>query len=174
MAEIDVATPLIQLIALFLPAWAVVIQVLTRIVRRTDFDDKPELFPFVALGLTLSIASLYLFSFAGHKILSYFVTEGVVEGTGPLGQSLILLELGALAFVGFGYVVVATVVYQNISNSNLVYVLILILAFVVAILVGWLIGGPVAIVLVLTVLFLVSWGITPVVYGVVGPIDLQS
>lgn len=174
MAQIDVATPLIQLIALFLPAWAVVIQVLTRIVRRTDFDDKPELFPFIALGLTLSIASLYIFTFAGHKILSYFVAEGVIEGSGPLAQSLILLELGALAFVGLGYVVVATVVYQSISNSNLVYVLVLILVFSMAMWGGWLFGGPVAIVLVLTVLFLVSWGITPVVYGVVGPIDFES
>lgn len=174
MAEADIATPLIQLIALFLPAWAVVIQVLTRLIRRTDFDDEPELFPFVALGLTLSVASLWVFTYAGHKILAYFVTEGVIEGSGPLAEALILLELGTLAFVGLGYMVVATVAYQNISNSNLVYILILILIFSGAMWGGWLFGGPVVILLLLTMLFILTWWVTPRIYECVGPVGPES
>jgi len=125
MASTDVAIPVIQLIALFLPAWAVVMQVFAKLVRDTDLQDEPLLIPFFAFGFALSGVSLYLFGRAGSDIMIFFVEEGLIEGSGPLAQALGNVGLGSLAFVGLGHVVLLSIAFRHIALTEVKYIAVL-------------------------------------------------
>ena len=151
MAQIDVAIPLIELIALFLPAWAIVMQVFTKLVKDADLKQNPLLIPFFSLGFSLSGLALYLFGRAGNEIMLFLTKEGVVEGSESLTQALLGVGLGGLAFVGLGIMVLMAVGFHHISYPELQYVGVLTFVFLFIMWGGWMLDRPVIMLIILAI-----------------------
>lgn len=137
MAQSDVAIPLIQLIALFLPAWAVVMQIFSRVVRETDFKARPTLLPFVSLAFILAFGSLYLFGRAGFDIMRFFIESGAISESGPLEDALMNVSTGSLAFVGMGSIVILSIGFQNIDFPEIYISFAGTMAMALVMWVGW-------------------------------------
>ena len=156
MAQIDVAIPLIELIALFLPAWAVVMQVFTKLVKDANLKQNPLLIPFFSLGFSLSGMSLYLFGRAGNRIMVFLTKEGVVEGSESLAEALLGVGLGGLAFVGLGVMVLMAVGFHHISYPELHYVGVLSFIFLFIMWGGWVFDRPILMLATLTIVVGIS------------------
>lgn len=159
MAQSDVAVPIIQLVALFLPAWAVMMQILTRIIQRTDFRESPLMNVVAGFGMALSFLSLYLFGLAGFNVMVYLGSaQGVTSG--PLGQAIVNSSLGGLAFVGLGGIIILQIAQQEIPYPEVWYVFGSGVSMSFA---GWLgfhlLSGFLTLALILAV-FLVAMGVT--------------
>lgn len=156
MAIEDVAVPLIQLIALFLPAWAVVMQVFIKVVSSTDFSEEPYLIPVVSLGFVMAPVSLYLFGYAGNEVMNYLIFNELTSGNGPLASAINNVAMGALAFVSLGIVVLLTVGLSQIQYPEGIYMGILAFAFGSIIWAGWEYQRPLMMMIVLLVAITLS------------------
>lgn len=159
MAETDVAVPLIQLVALFLPAWAVVLQVFTRLIKDTDIREHPLQIPLFSFGFSLSILSLYLFGRAGFEILRYFVEAEIVTGSGPFAQALVQSGSGALAFVSLGAVVLMSIGFRYIPHPEVGYVYGLAVIFSLVMYLGWIFRVVLPMFVVLSLILVASWAV---------------
>lgn len=111
MAELQTALSLIQVVALFLPAWAILLQIFSKAISELDLESNPTVIPFVASIFVLSLASLYLFGRGSFYIMAFLFEQGAV-GDGSLSKAFTDLMSGGLVFTMLGFLVL-WVVGQN-------------------------------------------------------------
>jgi hypothetical protein len=60
MTTVDTTSVLVQYIALFLPAWAILVQLLYKIIKGVDTKSTLYYLPVISLSIALAIYSLYV------------------------------------------------------------------------------------------------------------------
>ncbi|MFC3476598.1 hypothetical protein [Halobacterium litoreum] len=156
MVSVDVVVPLIQLIALFLPAWAVVMQVFSKLVKSVELQKQPTLMPFFGIGFAMAGASLYLFGRAGMEIMIFLTKENNILSEDSLRQALIGVGQGGLAFTGLGVIVLMTIAFQQISDPEINYVVAFTAIFIAIPWLGWELNRPVATLIMMLIAFALS------------------
>jgi len=149
MAPTDVVVPLIQLVALFLPAWAVVMQMFSKFLRKVNLEEKPILIPLFALGFSLSAVSLLLFGWASNQILIHLTQSDAVGNSGPLQGALTGIGLGGLAFSWLGVMILMILSMQYTSYPEGIYVHALAILFGVVMYAGWKVNLPTTTIMVI-------------------------
>lgn len=137
MAEIDVAISLISLIALFLPAWAVMVQILTRVISKERINRSPRAIPFVAAAFAAAILSLFQFSWASVQLLEFFRTGGFLGGSEQLASATVMIAFGGLTFLFLGAFVLAEAGFDSFEEDDFLHIIVVTLAFVFATAFAW-------------------------------------
>lgn len=140
MTELDVAISLIQLIALFLPAWAVMVQILTRIISQERINRRPRAIPFVAGAFAAAILSLFQFAYASVQLLDFLRTGGLLGGSAQLANATELIAFGGITFLFLGVFVLAESGFDSFKDDDFLHILIVTIAFIFGIAIAWV--GP--------------------------------
>jgi len=137
MAEIDVAISLIQLIALFLPAWAVMVQILARVISSERINQRPRAIPFVAGAFAAAILSLFQFAYAAVQLLDFLRTGGFLGGSAELANATELIAFGGLTFLFLGAFVLAEAGFDSFEEDDFMHIVTVTLAFIFAAAIAW-------------------------------------
>lgn len=135
--EVDVAVSLIQLIALFLPAWAVMIQIVTRIMSQDRIDERPLAIPFIAGVFASAIFALFEFAFASVMLIDFFRVSGYLGNSASLTAATEHIAFGGLAFLFLGLFVIAEAGATELEDDDFVHVFIITVAFVCGLSLAW-------------------------------------
>jgi len=138
MAELEVALSLIQVVAFFLPAWAVLIQVYSRVISKLDFEEAPRLVPFVAMTIAIAAIVLIQFSLAASEILR--AISPILEAAGDsqdLRDALIQLYYGSAGFVSLGMILIVQSLLADVKYSTAVHIFIVSVAYTAGVLSMW-------------------------------------
>lgn len=140
MAEIDIAISLIQLIALFFPAWAVMVQIFSRVISADRISRRPRAIPFVAGAFAAAILSLFQFAYAAVQLLEFFRVGGFLGGSSELTSATVLIAFGGLTFLFLGVFVLAEVGMNTFEEDDFLHIIFVTIAFVFAAAIAWV--GP--------------------------------
>ena len=107
MVENQTFSLMIQMVALFLPAWAIMVQIFARLMEQTDLDENPGLIPFFGVGLALTLVSIWMF---GRAVMSGILSHMLERAQGPdpnplLFQSMLDIMSGEIAFSSLGLII---------------------------------------------------------------------
>ncbi|MFC7205275.1 hypothetical protein ACFQJC_17330 [Haloferax namakaokahaiae] len=146
MAQTETVVALIQVIAFFLPAWAIMIQILARMMERVDLDENPYLIPLFGIGLTLSVVSFYMFDLATMDAILHLVSQELEQDPSPTFVGAFSdLVMGSSAFILLGIIVLAVATTIFFSRENRVHVVFIAILSYAIMNWGSKIGSPVAI-----------------------------
>lgn len=123
MAEQTISA-IIQIVALFLPAWAIMVQILARLMEGADLDESPAMIPFFGVGLSLAVVSLWLFGTAvTEAVFSTMIEEIRESGNTLLTDSLLTIMQAELAFAALGIIVLILAGMKYFDKKNGVHVI---------------------------------------------------
>lgn len=140
MAEIDVAISLIQLIALFLPAWAVMVQILTRAISNDYLTSHPRAIPFVAGAFAAAIMSLFQFAWATVQLIDFLRGGGFLGRSVRLAHATELIAFGSATFLVLGGFVIAQAALETYDDDDATHIIVVTLLFILASAFAW-VGG---------------------------------
>lgn len=123
MAEQTISA-IIQIVALFLPAWAIMVQILARLMERADLDENPVMIPFFGVGLSLAVVSFWLFGGAVMgAVVSHMLEEAQQSADPVLMTSLLDIMKAELAFTTLGLIVLILAGMMYFDTKNGVHVI---------------------------------------------------
>ena len=121
MVESETFSLMIQMVALFLPAWAIMVQIFGRLMEKADLDENPSLIPFFGVGLALTLFSVWMFSRAVASAIVAYMQHRIQEPSpNPLlFESLSHVMVAEMAFTTLGVIVltIAAITYFNFYNG---------------------------------------------------------
>lgn len=125
MVNNDTFSLLLQTVALFLPAWAIIVQIFARLMEDSDLDENPSLIPFFGVGLALTVVSIWLFGRAVIGVVVSHMMEKAEAGKGDplLFQGLLDAIQGEFIFTFLGFVVLIIASIRYFERWNGVHVL---------------------------------------------------
>jgi len=125
MVNDDTFSLLIQMVALFLPAWAIMVQIFARLMEDSDLDESPSLIPFFGVGLSLTVASIWLFGRSVINAVVSHMTEQAEAGEADplLFQALLDSIKAEFAFTFLGLIVLIIAGIRYFEQWNGVHVL---------------------------------------------------
>lgn len=120
MTNHEIASALIQTIGLFLPAWAIMVQIFARLMEKTDLDDSPGLIPLFAIGLALALRSFNSITLATLSHLLSTALESAQEGsiTQLQADAFLSLTKGNVLFSYLGLIVLIIAVLRFFERKN--------------------------------------------------------
>ncbi|MCU4716877.1 hypothetical protein [Halapricum hydrolyticum] len=147
---------LLQVVALFLPAWAIMVQIFARLMEDSDIDENPSLIPFFGVGLALTIVSIWLFGRAViGAALSHMIQQAEAnEANQLLFEGLLDAIQGELAFTFLGLVVLIIAGIRYFKQWNGAHVLGVVLFSIFAMKLGIEYGSIVTVAAILFILII--------------------
>jgi len=153
MVNNDSFSILLQTVALFLPAWAIMVQIFARLMEDSDLDENPSLIPFFGVGLALTVVSIWLFGRAVVGVVVSHMQEqaGAGEDSQILLQGLLDVVQGEIAFTFLGLIILFITGIRYFKRWNGIHVLGVIVATIIGMAHGIETGPAIAVWLVIVI-----------------------